>query len=193
MKNEKTKAKLLLHSCCAPCLTSVYERLTSTYDIVVYWYNPNIWPKAEHYKRLKELIRYCKAMNIQLLVGEYEYEDEQEYWQTLIAGFESEPEKGKRCDICFSMRLEATAQTAAFLNNTSGHQPFDLFASELSVSPHKKAETLNRLGLEIAERTGIKYLTSDFKKNNGYKRSCELSKEHNLYRQSYCGCRYSKR
>lgn len=186
-----SKATLLLHSCCAPCLTSVYEQLAPKYEVTVFWYNPNIYPEAEHGKRLEELARYCKLIGARLLAGDYDYKSEHKYWQKLIQGLEHEPEKGKRCDVCYRMRLEATALTAQTLNADHHRIPFDYFATELSVSPHKKTGVLNQLGRKIEEKVGIKYLTADFKKNNGFLRSTQLSKQHSLYRQTYCGCEFT--
>jgi predicted adenine nucleotide alpha hydrolase (AANH) superfamily ATPase len=176
--------RLLLHSCCAPCLTSVYEQLNATYEVAVFWYNPNIWPKSEHDKRLKVLTKYCKEHYIKLYIGNYNYEEEHAYWVSSIAGLEDEPERGKRCEICYKIRLEATAWVAL-------EKHFNLFASELSVSPHKDAKMLNDLGEEISDEVGVEYLVNDFKKGNGYKRSVEISKERGLYRQDYCGCEHS--
>ncbi len=184
--NNFSKEKLLLHSCCAPCLTSVYEQLYNKYDIVVFWYNPNIWPKKEHDKRLEILKEYCQKIGAKLKVSEYDYHKEHVHFNTLVKGYELDPERGKRCEICYEMRLRSSAEYAK--NNK-----FDLFCSELSVSPHKNAEILNQLGNNIENQLGIKYLVSDFKKDDGFARSVHLSKEHNLYRQNYCGCRYSKK
>jgi len=188
------KKKLLLHSCCAPCLTSVYEQLIPTYDIVVFWYNPNIWPREEHDKRLGVLQNYCHKIGAELVLANYEYELEHKTWLKLIEGAENEAEGGPRCTKCFELRLLYTAKAAV-----AGD--FDFFASELTVSPHKNAKIINKLGLVIQDRlpkltTRLshkypQYLVSDFKKNDGFKRSVEICKEHNIYRQSYCGCEYS--
>ncbi|OQB06325.1 MAG: hypothetical protein BWY19_00316 [bacterium ADurb.Bin212] len=215
--------KLLLHSCCAPCLTSVYEKLSPLYDITVFWYNPNIWPQTEHDKRLKTLRDYCKKIGANLLIGEYDYYSEHKYWLNSIKGFENEPEKGKRCEICFRLRLEATAHTALALSKRHDNPvKIEYFATELSVSPHKNAKLLNQIGKSIEqEMSGYsdydliraeqsltasnfdndsthlnnhpnpKYLSSDFKKDNGFKRSVEICREHNIYRQNYCGCEFS--
>ena len=185
MKNNLPKAKLLLHSCCAPCLTSVYEQLSPFYEITVYWHNPNIWPQEEHAKRLFELTRYCDLIKTKLFIEQYEYYKENKKWRGAICGFENEHEKGLRCKKCYQIRLEKTSLTAT-------KYQFDLFASELSVSPHKNALWLNEIGCKLEESLGVKYLPSDFKKNNGFARSVEISKRHNLYRQSYCGCEFSK-
>lgn len=187
------KKKLLLHSCCAPCLTAVYERLAPQYDIVVFWYNPNIWPQEEHDKRLKELTRFCKTIGAPLLIGKYDYQEEHTYWSGLAGGLENEPERGKRCKTCYEMRLAATAYTALELNSHGHAAPFDYFTTELSVSPHKNADWLNEIGVKLEKELNIKYLASDFKKGGGFARSVELSHKHNLYRQNYCGCKYSVR
>lgn len=176
--------KLLLHSCCAPCLTAVYERLSPTYDIVVYWYNPNIWPQQEHDKRLDVLKQYCGDIGVELLIEDYDYKLENQSWQKNIAGLENEPERGERCRKCYEMRLRKTAEIAK-------KNCFDLFTTELSVSPHKNADWLNKIGVDLEQELKIKYLIADFKKNNGFARSVELSHQHNLYRQNYCGCEYS--
>lgn len=183
--------KILLHSCCAPCLTSVYERLNKTYDVVVFWYNPNIWPKTEHDKRYDELIRYTSAHGIKIITGNYDHTQEHRFFLDQIKGLECQPEMGQRCFVCYEMRLKATAWTAHELNQNHHFVPFDLFASELSVSPHKNAAVLNKIGLRIEQETKIKYLENDFKKADGFRRSVELSKKANLYRQNYCGCEFS--
>jgi len=178
--------RLLLHTCCAPCLTSVYEQLHDTYEVAVFWYNPSIWPKKEHDKRLKVLTEYCKEHYIKLYIGDYKYSEEHKFWKESIKGLESEPERDKRCEICYKIRLEATAWVAL-------EKHFDLFASELSVSPHKDAKILNELGSAISKEVGVEYLKNDFKRGDGFKRSVEISKECGLYRQNYCGCEYSTR
>jgi len=188
------KKKLLLHSCCAPCLTSVYERLAPRYDLVVFWYNPNIWPQAEHDKRLNVLKNYCQTIGAQIIIDEYDYKIEHAAWLKLIEGLEKCTEGGQRCVKCFEMRLIRTAKVATAKN-------FDYFATELSVSPHKNAETINTLGKAIQNflpqltpspsNNYPEYLVSDFKKQDGFKRSVEICREHNIYRQNYCGCEFS--
>jgi len=180
------KPKLLLHSCCGPCSTAVIERLIGTYSITVFFYNPNISPAEEHRKREEELRRLVDEMGlserVKILVGDYE----PERFEELAKGRETLPEGGARCRDCYRLRLAKTAKLAAELG-------FDYFTTTLSISPHKNADWLNEIGAEEAEKNGTNYLPSDFKKKNGYRRSCELSVEYGLYRQNYCGCIYSKK
>jgi epoxyqueuosine reductase len=174
------KRNILIHSCCAPCSSGVFEKLLAEYDITGFFYNPNIFPEAEYKRRLEEYKRFAELINYKIFIAE----DPFEVWNGAVKGYESEPEKGKRCEICFSLRLEKTAQFAV-------ENKFNLFTTVLSVSPHKDAVTINKIGRETAQKYGIDFLEADFKKQNGYKRSLELSKKYNLYRQIYCGCRYS--
>jgi predicted adenine nucleotide alpha hydrolase (AANH) superfamily ATPase len=183
---EKSIApNLLLHSCCGPCSSYVLEYLSAYFDITVLYYNPNIWPAKEFDKRAetqRQLLSDMAFKNpVRLVVAEYRPEE----FDEAAAGLEAEPEGGKRCPKCFRLRLEEAAHYA----RTHG---FDYFTTTLSVSPHKDAEALNQIGRELEAAYGVKYLYADFKKQNGYKRSVELSKEYGLYRQDYCGCRYSK-
>jgi len=173
----KTKKTLLLHSCCAPCSTSVFERLAEDYKIILFFYNPNIMPAAEYEKRLSEQKRLASILDIELIEGEYDNDG----FLKALKGFENEPEKSARCEKCITLRLSKTAQTA------KAHG-FDFFATTLSVSPHKNAELINR----ILKESGANSIREDFKKKDGYKRSIELSKMHGLYRQSYCGCIFAE-
>lgn len=178
----KIKPKLLLHSCCGPCSTVCVERLMESYDVTVYYYNPCIYPKEEYDKRLEEEKRFLSKKGIVLIEGEYNnkaYED-------LILGHEQDKEGQGRCEICFRMRLESTAKFAK-------QNGFEYFTTTLSVSPHKNTQLVNKIGLEIAKNYDISFLEENFKKQNGYLRSIEISKEYNLYRQNYCGCKYSRR
>lgn len=185
LKQIDKKPRLFLHCCCAPCSSYVMEYLSGYFDITVYFYNPNITESKEYNKRADELIRLIYEMglsnSVTFLHGEYE----PEAFTEIAKGLENEPEGGARCHKCYNLRLEKTAQKAA-------ENGFDYFTTTLSISPHKDAQILNKIGKELAEKYGIGYLFSDFKKRNGYKRSCELSKIYNLYRQDYCGCIYSK-
>jgi len=174
--------KLLLHSCCGPCSSSVIERLRDNYDITVLYYNPNIEPKDEYLKRKTDQINYLQKIKIPYLEIDYLNEEFKNY----IKGFEKEIEKGKRCTLCFELRLLKTAEIAK-----KNH--FNYFTTTLTVSPHKDSNLINELGRKIADIHEINYLVEDFKKKGGYQRSMELVKQHNLYRQNYCGCRYSKR
>ncbi len=177
--------RLLLHSCCAPCSSYVLEYLSDYFDITVYYFNPNISPKSEFIKRFEEekrLISELKVKNeIKLVEGTYNYE----YFLDIAKGCENEPEGGERCFRCYRMRLERAAELARA-------EGFDYFCTTLSISPLKNSQKINEIGLEVAKKFGVKWLPSDFKKKEGYKRSIELSREHNLYRQNFCGCVYSK-
>lgn len=176
---------LLLHSCCAPCSSAVLERLTDWFDLTVFYYNPNIAPEEEFLRRAEEQRRLIAelphAHEIQFRCGEYE----SEAFEALARGLEDMPEGGERCTRCFRLRLGKTAALAA-------REGFDYFTTTLSISPLKDAQRLNAIGGELAEQLGVAYLFSDFKKKNGYKRSCELSVQYELYRQDYCGCRFSQ-
>lgn len=182
---ENKKMHLMLHSCCAPCSSYVLEYLQKYFKITVFYYNPNISPKEEFEFRLEEQKRLILEMNlsdeIDVIAGKYEPEE----FYSLAKGLENLPEDSERCYRCYKLRLKKTAQIAKEHN-------CDYFCTTLSISPHKNADKLNEIGEEIGEEVGIKYLNSDFKKKDGYKRSCQLSEIYNLYRQDYCGCVYSK-
>ncbi|MBO4963006.1 MAG: epoxyqueuosine reductase QueH [Clostridia bacterium] len=180
-KNFKNGAKLLLHSCCAPCSTAGIEALKDYFDITVFYYNPNITDEQEYQKRKAEQIKLLKILSIPFIEGDYNVKDFFDGAKDLA----NEKEGGKRCEFCIKLRLEKTAEYA----NNFG---FDYFCSTLSVSPHKNSQYINSVGQAITlENT--KYLVNNFKKNNGFLRSIQLSNQHNLYRQNYCGCIYSKR
>lgn len=186
IQREGRRPRLLLHSCCAPCSSAVLERLTEAFDITVFFYNPNIAPAEEFVHRVEEQGRLIAEMphqgKIELICGEY---DDAAFY-ALAKGLEDVPEGGERCMRCFRLRLGKTAQMAR-------EGGFDYFTTTLSISPLKDAQRLNAIGAELAAQFGVPYLFSDFKKKNGYKRSCELSAEYGLYRQDYCGCVYSQR
>ncbi|MEG1646969.1 MAG: epoxyqueuosine reductase QueH [Clostridia bacterium] len=177
--------KLLLHSCCAPCSSSVLEKLTKDYEVVVFYYNPNIFPPEEYYIRQTEEINFCAQVygdKVKVIESDYFPQD----FYNIAIGLEDAPEGGERCAKCFALRLDATAKLAKELG-------CDLFTTTLSVSPHKNAKLLNQIGATIAQKYGVDYLVSDFKKQDGYKRSIQLSKQYSLYRQSYCGCQFSQK
>ena len=182
------RKKLLLHSCCAPCSSYCLEYLSQYFDVTVFYYNPNITEENEYQKRAAEQLRLIRAMNerqhttISYAEGVYEPEE----YLAMVRGLEQEPEGAGRCERCFRLRLTKTAEYAA-------DNGFDYFTTTLTISPLKNAHLLNALGEEIGKKTGIAFLPSDFKKKEGYKRSIELSKEYDLYRQNYCGCIFSKR
>ncbi len=174
--------KLLLHSCCGPCSTQVIDVLKDSYDITIYYYNPNIDCEEEYNHRLSEQKRYCKIIGIKVIEDGFNSKD----FYNEIKGYEKEKEGGARCSICFKLRLEKTAKKAKELG-------YDLFGTTLTVSPHKNSVVINSIGKEIEGKEGIEFLEGNYKKQDGYKKSIEISKKYNLYRQNYCGCIYSKR
>ena len=186
LNNIKDKKKLLLHSCCAPCSSHVITFLTKYFDITILYYNPNISPKKEYDKRKEEQIRLIneidKINNVNIIDCDYD----NDIYESLIKGYEDCPERGDRCTICFNLRLEKTAKLASELN-------YDYFCSTLSVSPYKNSKLINEIGETLSQKYKVKWLYSDFKKNDGYKKSIELSHKYDLYRQNYCGCKYSIR
>ena len=177
--------KLLLHCCCAPCSSYVLEYLSRFFEITCFFYNPNISPAEEYEKRAEELRRLIEEQPhdnfVNLIVEKYNPEE----FLTAVKGFESVKEGGERCFKCYRLRLEAAAKYAKEYN-------FDYFCSTLSISPLKNAQKLNEIGEELSKIYNVAFLPNDFKKNDGYKRSIELSAEYNLYRQDYCGCVFSK-
>jgi predicted adenine nucleotide alpha hydrolase (AANH) superfamily ATPase len=185
LQQEGKVPRLLLHACCAPCSSAVLEYLSQYFAITLLYYNPNIAPLEEYKKREAELRRLVSQMKfthpVELLPCQY---DGQAFVQA-ARGLEGEPEGGKRCEACFRLRLRYAAQEAARLR-------FDYYTTTLSISPMKNAPLLNQLGEEIGREFGVAHLPSDFKKKDGYKRSVQLSKEYDLYRQDYCGCAFSK-
>lgn len=183
MMKDIPKKNLLLHACCAPCLTSSLEQV-SDYETSIFWYNPNIEPKAEHDKRLETLYNYLEKTGARLEGASYDYEQENQAWRDFIKGTENEPEGGKRCEKCIRFRLDETKKRAMKFG-------FENFSTTLTVSPHKNSAKIIDTGNEISDDKTA-FLGRDFKENDGYKRSVELSKEAGLYRQNYCGCLYSK-
>ncbi len=186
LEKLETKPKLLLHACCGPCSSYVLEYLSSRFEITVLFYNPNIYPAAEYERRLEELKRFytkfVPAQNVRVIEEPYEPEE----FYTAVGTRENpelatEPERGERCRRCYELRLRRTYEYACAHN-------FDYFCTTLSISPFKDAGMINEIGARLG---GAKWLPSDFKKKNGFKRSLELSAEYDLYRQEYCGCIYS--
>lgn len=176
------KPRLLLHSCCGPCSSYVLEYLTQYFNVTVLYYNPNIQPEAEYEKRLfyqREVLRHIPAA-----ILECDYDGAA--FEAAAAGYEDAPEGGERCTRCFLLRLEETARLAAA-------HGFDYFCTTLTVSPHKDPERINAIGTELAQRYGVRWLPSDFKKRDGYLRSIRLAQEYGLYRQDWCGCSYSRK
>lgn len=185
IKNDGIKPTLLLHSCCAPCSSYVIEYLTNYFDITVFYYNPNISPREEYLKRKNEQIRLIKSIDKINKVDIMDCDYDNELYEEKIRGLENEPERGNRCTVCFNLRLDKTASKAKEFK-------YDFFATTLTVSPYKNSNLINEIGLSLSDKYDIKYLVSDFKKKDGYKRSIELSNKYNLYRQNFCGCKYSK-
>jgi predicted adenine nucleotide alpha hydrolase (AANH) superfamily ATPase len=174
---------LLLHACCGPCSSAVLEMLSRYFQITILYYNPNTWPEAEYLRRGEELARFVEeAHPLDVKVVEEEYVPSQFY--EAVRGLENEPERGSRCTVCYRLRMEHAAQYA------KAHG-FEWFTTTLSISPHKDAVRINQIGQELEKLYGVRHLPSDFKKQNGYLRSLQLSKDYGLYRQDYCGCEFS--
>lgn len=184
LEKEGKVPTLLLHSCCAPCSSYVLEYLSNYFKITIYYYNPNIYPEEEYRYRAKEqrefLDKIPQKYPISFIEGHYE---PQEFYQT-IKGYEKEKEGGERCYLCYDLRLRFAMEMAE-------EKGFDYYTTTLSISPHKNAKWLNEIGERLAEGKNVKYLCSDFKKKNGFKRSVELTTEYEMYRQEYCGCIFS--
>lgn len=186
LSNITKGKKLLLHSCCGPCSSYVLEYLSNYFEITVFYYNPNISEKEEFDKRFNEQKRLIEELPTKYPVHLIEGDYDNELYEKEIKGLEEEPEGGSRCFKCYRLRLEQTAKKAK-------EEGFDYFTTTLSISPYKNASKLNEIGEELEKIYDVKYLYADFKKKNGYKRSIELSREYKLYRQDYCGCKYSIR
>ncbi|HPA25332.1 MAG TPA: epoxyqueuosine reductase QueH [bacterium] len=180
--------KILLHSCCAPCGGQVINELKAQgFEVTVFFYNPNIFPIEEYEIRKNEIEKFCQSQNVEFIAEDYNHKK----WLEFIKGLEKEPEGGPRCFKCYEFRLQETAKYAKENN-------FEYFASTLSISPHKNAEKINEIGREVVFSllTGdvmphLIFYEADWKKHDGFKKSCELSKTHNFYRQKYCGCEFS--
>lgn len=184
VKTLNSKPRLLLHSCCGPCSTEVISYLKDYFEITVFYYNPNIEPEEEYIHRKKEQIRFLKEYKdakISFLDCEYDNAS----FKEIAKGLEQVKEGGARCNKCFYLRMKKTAEVAK-------EKGFEYFGTTLTVSPHKNSTMINEIGEKISEECNIKYIYGDFKKNDGYKKSIELSKTYNLYRQNYCGCLYGK-
>lgn len=186
INNITGRKKILLHSCCAPCSTSCIERLTNYFDITIIYYNPNIEPKEEYEKRKKYQIELIKKFNSVNELNFIDCDYDNDVYKERVKGLESEPEGGARCNKCYFLRMEYVCMKAKELG-------YDYFGTTLTVSPYKHSKTINEIGKFLEEKYNMNYLYSDFKKQEGYKRSIELAKEYNLYRQDYCGCLFAKR
>jgi hypothetical protein len=176
------KPKLLLHVCCAPCSTHVINELKKEYSITLYFYNPNIHKEDEYKKRLQEVKKIANKLKLPLITGRYSIDK----WFRATKGLEKEKEGGKRCNTCFFLRLEDAAKAAK-------KHKFSIFTTTLTVSPYKNAAAINLIGKRLKEKHKVNFLEADFKKQDGYKKSIELSRKHKLYRQNYCGCIHSIR
>jgi len=173
--------RILLHVCCAPCATTVIRRLQEAgYQVYGYFYNPNVQPEKEYYQRLLEVQRLCKLWEIPLEIGDYDWDR----WQAEVHGMENEPEGGERCRLCYRYRLAATAAKAKELE-------IDIIATTLTISPRKRPDIINPIGREVCAEAEIRFYEADWKKKDGFKESLDTSRELNLYRQHYCGCKYS--
>ena len=185
LQKEGKVPRLLLHSCCAPCSSNCIEVLSKYFMVTVFYYHPNISSDEEYKKRVAEQIRFIKEFDtpnkVEFIEGDYE----PDVFFKEVKGLEKEPEGGKRCFKCYELRLRKTAELAKA-------EAYDYFTTTLTISPLKNSVKLNETGLKLQEEYGVNYLLSDFKKQEGYKRSIELSKEYGLYRQNYCGCVYSR-
>ena len=181
----KKPKKLLLHACCGPCSSYVLEYLSKYFDITIFYYNPNVSPESEFLKRVEELKKLISLMplinKVDVVVPTYD----NKIFNETIKGHEKDPEGGERCYLCYKLRMENSIIYAK-------EHDYDYFTTTLSISPYKNSNWLNEIGEALEKEYGVKYLYADFKKKNGYKRSIELSKIYNLYRQDYCGCVYSK-
>lgn len=172
------RKKILVHSCCAPCATYPFEKLIADgYEPVGFFYNPNIYPDSEYQRRRDEFIDYMNKKNYSYVIKEDSYD----FWLEEIKGFRSEKEGGKRCELCFDIRLQKTAEYAK-------ENGFEYFTTVLTVSPHKNSLIINKIGKELEEKNKINFLEENFKKQEGFKKSLLISKEYELYRQTYCGC-----
>jgi len=176
------KKRLLLHICCASCGVYVTELLKQDFDVTLFYYNPNIFPKAEHIKRLKWVELISKNLDVEVIYGEYNHIK----WLKEIAGYEKEPEAGTRCFVCYQDRLRATAQRASV-------DKFDIFTTTLTISPHKISSWIIDIGKGFGEKFQVDFLAQDFKKKDGFKKSVEVSNKLGCYRQNYCGCEFSYR
>lgn len=181
----KTVETLLLHSCCGPCSSYCLETLSKHFYVTVLWFNPNIQPADEYALRLENQRKITRELKCEHPVSLIELDYDPEKYFDFVRGFENEPEGGARCEKCFAMRLDVCAREAKMRN-------FDWFTTTLTVSPHKSAPLINEIGEIAAKKYSVRFLPSDFKKKNGYKRSIELSRQFDLYRQNYCGCIFSK-
>jgi len=178
--HRNTRPELLLHICCGPCSTHVIDVLRDRFRVTGFFYNPNIFPSRERQRRLDDVRRLCRRLDLRL----YEGPPDADIWNRRLRGRRYDREGGPHCSVCFWIRLWRTAQEAQ-------RRSFEFFATTLTVSPHKNATAIHHMGELAARRAGVKFHGEDFKKRDGFRRSCQLSEEYHLYRQDYCGCFYS--
>jgi predicted adenine nucleotide alpha hydrolase (AANH) superfamily ATPase len=171
----------LLHTCCAPCSIAIIDELYQKFDLTVFFYNPNIFPEAEYLKRKKEVVRVCKKWQIKMVDMDYEIEE----WNKKVKGLEKEPEMGARCPVCFKMRLEKTAEFAK-------ENGYKIFGTSLTSGKNKKADIINPIGKSLEEKYEVKYYEEDWKKNGRQEKGRKLVNDMKIYRQDYCGCKYSR-
>jgi len=179
---EKKTEKILVHICCGICALEVIKELSEEFgEVIPYFYNPNIEPKKEYEKRLIFARKAAEIFGKKLIIGKYDNRN----WRNFVAGFENEPEGKKRCELCFKMRLENSAKFAK-------ENKCDFFTTTLTISPHKNAKIINKIGQELADKYKINFLAKDFKKEDGFKKTTILAKKYDFYHQNYCGCLFSK-
>ena len=183
-KTEGKRPSVLMHACCAPCSSYVTEYLHEVFSLTMFFFNPNITSEDEYLYRESELCRLLESMPLKNPVGLIKGRYNTDEYFAAVKGLENTGEGGARCAKCFELRLLETALNAK-------EKGFDYFCTTLTISPMKNAQLINSIGFAIADKVGVPFLPSDFKKKNGYKRSIELSREYNLYRQNYCGCGFS--
>lgn len=181
IKKQGAKPTLLLHACCAPCASACIERLKDYFALTVYFYNPNIDGAEEYHKRARELKRFCDDFGVDYIIEDYNSKE----FYSAVKGLEEEKECGKRCSVCYALRLKKATEFAK-------QNGYEYITTTLTISPLKDAQRLNEIGGALSQKIGVKFLPSDFKKKGGYLRSIELSREYGLYRQNYCGCEFSK-
>jgi len=177
---QKQKPRLLLHICCAPCASWAAKCLMSDYEVTLFFYNPNIWPQEEWSKRLAAVEKLAGIYNLPLIIDDSGVED----WLIMASPLSQEPEQGRRCQLCYEWRLRQTATRA-------DQEGYAYFATSLTVSPYKDWKAINYIGQLVAKAVKANYVLTNFQENNGYRHSIELSRQYGLYRQKYCGCKFS--
>lgn len=175
-------SKFLLHTCCAPCSIAIIDELKDIFALTVFFYNPNIFPEAEYMKRKAEVVKVCAEWGVPMVDHDYTPAK----WDEAVAGYEHEPEMGARCPVCFCHRLAETARYAKENN-------FDIFGTSLTSGRNKKAEVINPIGMALAREYGVEFCDADWKKDGRQEKGRRMVADRGIYRQNYCGCRYSKK